>query len=91
MYIDRYEIVSYSRKWNNGKQNKKAEVTNYCDNTYHGMSGKKFLNLLEDLDNAITYGLFNNANEKEEYTIDKPRPIPDDYYIVEVKGIEKYE
>ena len=27
MYIDKYEIVSYSRKWNNGKQNKKAEIT----------------------------------------------------------------
>ena len=22
----------------------------------------------KDLDNAITYGLFNNVNEKEEYT-----------------------
>ena len=52
MYIDRYEIVSYSRKWNNAKQNKKAEVTNYCDNTYHGMEGKKFLQLLSDLDDA---------------------------------------
>ena len=52
MYIDRYEIVSYSRKWNNGKQNKKAEITNYCDNTYHGMEGKKFLQLLSDLDDA---------------------------------------
>ena len=48
MYIDRYEIVSYSRKWNNGKQNNKAEVTNYCDNTYRGMEGKKFLHLLSD-------------------------------------------
>tara|TARA_B110000444_G_C18769327_1_gene561673 strand:+ start:441 stop:680 length:240 start_codon:yes stop_codon:yes gene_type:complete len=57
MYIDRYEIVSYSRKWNNGKQNKKAEITNYCDNTYssysyHGIEGKKFLQLLSDLDDA---------------------------------------
>ena len=45
----------------------------------------------KDLDNAITYGLFNNANEKEEYTIDKPRPNPDEYYIIEVKGSEKIE
>ena len=45
----------------------------------------------KDLDNAITYGLFNNINEKEEYTIDKPRPNPDDYYIIEVKGTEKIE
>mgnify|MGYP003127065215 CR=1 FL=1 len=43
----------------------------------------------KDLDNAITYGLFNNANEKEEYTKDKPRPKSDDYYIVEVIGKEK--
>ena len=52
MYIDRYEIVSYSRKWNNGKQNKKAEITNYCDNTYNGIDGKTFLQLLSDLNVA---------------------------------------
>jgi len=27
-----------------------------------------------DLDNATTYGLFNNMNEKEEYTRNKPKP-----------------
>ena len=43
----------------------------------------------KDLDNAITYGLFNNTNEKEEYTIDNPRPNPNDFYIIEIKGTEK--
>ena len=43
----------------------------------------------KDLDNAITYGLFNNLNEKEKYTKNKPRPKPDDYYIVEVIRKEK--
>jgi len=52
MYIDKYEIVSWSRKWNNGKQNKKAEITKSCYNEDHGMSGKKFLQLLSDLDDA---------------------------------------
>ena len=52
MYIDRYKIVSWNRKWNNGKQNKKAEITNYCDNTYHGIDGKTFLQLLSDLNVA---------------------------------------
>jgi hypothetical protein len=44
MYIDRYEIVSYSRKWNNGKQNKKAEVTNYCDKLIMVWKVKSFYN-----------------------------------------------
>jgi hypothetical protein len=52
MYIDKYEIVSWSRKWNNGKQNKKAEITKSCYNEDHGMSGKKFLQLISDLDDA---------------------------------------
>ena len=52
MYIDKYEIFSWSRKWNNGKQNKKAEITKSCYNEDHGMSGKKFLQLLSDLDDA---------------------------------------
>ena len=74
MYIDKYEIVSWSRKWNNGKQNKKAEITNYCDNTYHGMEGKKFLQLLSDLDDAwhehegkdcVVHVSFENPKERE--------------------------
>jgi len=52
MYIDRYKIVSWNRKWNNGKQNKKAEITNHCDNTHHGIDGKTFLQLLSDLNVA---------------------------------------
>ena len=52
MYIDKYEIVSWSRKWNNGKQNKKAEITKSCYNEDLGMSGKKFLQLISDLDDA---------------------------------------
>ena len=28
----------------------------------------------EDIDNGITYGAFNNMNENEEYTKDKPKP-----------------
>ena len=75
MYIDRYEIVSYSRKWNNGKQNKKAEITNYCDNTYHGIDGKTFLQLLSDLNVAwhenehrdcVIHVSFEDPNEREK-------------------------
>ena len=30
----------------------------------------------EDIDNGITYGAFNNMNENEEYTKDKPKAAP---------------
>jgi hypothetical protein len=52
MYIDKYEIYSYGRKWKNGKQNKQSEVLNYCENSYHGTDGKTFLQLISDLDDA---------------------------------------
>ena len=34
MYIDKYEIYSYGRKYKNGKQKKQSEVLNYCENNY---------------------------------------------------------
>jgi hypothetical protein len=42
-----------------------------------------------DLDNATTYGLFNNMNEKEEYTRNKPKPKKNTYYKIEILGTEK--
>ena len=44
-----------------------------------------------DLDNATTYGLFNNMNEKEEYTRNKPKPKKNTYYKIEILGTEKYD
>ena len=44
-----------------------------------------------DLDNATTYGLFNNMNEKEEYTRNKPKPKKGTYYKIEILGTEKLE
>ena len=43
----------------------------------------------KDLDNATTYGYFNNMNEKEEYTKNKPKPSKGDYYKIEIFGISK--
>ena len=45
----------------------------------------------QDVDNARTYGYFNNANEKEEYTKEAPRPNAGEYYEIEVLGIAKFE
>ena len=45
----------------------------------------------EDIDNGITYGAFNNMNENEEYTKDKPKPNKGTYYIIECLGIEKFD
>jgi hypothetical protein len=44
----------------------------------------------EDVDNGITYGAFNNMNENEEYTKDKPRPNKGSYYLIKCIGIEKF-
>jgi len=45
----------------------------------------------EDIDNGITYGAFNNMNENEEYTKDKPRPNKGTYYLIQCLGIEKFD
>ncbi len=45
----------------------------------------------KDLDIATTYGLFNNMNEKEEYTRNKPKPNPEEYYEIEIFGIKKFK
>ena len=74
MYIDRYKIVSWNRKWNNGKQNKKAEITNYCHNNYHGIDAKTFLQLLSDLNvawhedehkNCVVHVSFEDPKERD--------------------------
>jgi len=44
----------------------------------------------EDISNGITYGAFNNMNENEEYTKDKPRPSKGTYYIIKCTGIETF-
>ncbi|BAQ88252.1 hypothetical protein [uncultured Mediterranean phage uvMED] len=44
----------------------------------------------EDIDNGITYGAFNNMNENEEYTKDKPKPKKGSYYLIQCVGIEKF-
>jgi len=44
----------------------------------------------EDLDNGITYGAFNNMNENEEYTKDKPRPNKGTYYLIKCVSIETF-
>jgi len=45
----------------------------------------------EDVDNGITYGAFNNMNENEEYTKDKPRPNKGTYYLIKCVGIETFD
>ena len=40
----------------------------------------------KDLDNAITYGLFNNANEKEELFLSRNRAAIIDKYEKETQG-----
>ena len=45
----------------------------------------------EDIDNGITYGAFNNMNENEEYTKDKPRPNKGTYYLIQCVGVEKFD
>tara|TARA_B100001564_G_C20196218_1_gene470650 strand:+ start:263 stop:466 length:204 start_codon:yes stop_codon:yes gene_type:complete len=45
----------------------------------------------EDIDNGITYGAFNNMNENEEYTKNKPRPNKGTYYLIQCVGVEKFD
>ena len=45
----------------------------------------------EDIDNGITYGAFNNMNENEKYTKDKPKPNKGTYYLIQCLGIEKFD
>ena len=44
----------------------------------------------EDVDNGITYGAFNNMNENEEYTKDKPRPNKGTYYLIKCVSVETF-
>ena len=44
----------------------------------------------EDIDNGITYGAFNNMNENEEYTKDKPKANKGTYYLIKCLGTEEF-
>ena len=51
VHIDKYKIYSYSKSWNNGKQAKKETVQQSLTSD-ECISGKQFLQLLSDLDDA---------------------------------------
>ena len=65
----------------NNKKNDKADLE----------AGDMIYIRKEDIDNGITYGAFNNMNENEEYTKDKPRPNKGTYYIIKCTGIEIFD
>ena len=44
----------------------------------------------KDIDNGVTYGAFNNMNENEEYTKDKPRPNKGTYYLIKCVSVETF-
>ena len=51
VHIDKYKIYSYGKSWNNGKQAKKETVQQSLTSD-ECISGKQFLQLLSDLDDA---------------------------------------
>ncbi len=51
VHIDKYKIYSYGKSWNNGKQAKKDTVQQSLTSD-ECISGKQFLQLLSDLDDA---------------------------------------
>lgn len=51
MYIDKYEIKSFSNEWKNGKQTKK-EVLNHNLKSDESIKGKQLIQLIDDLNEA---------------------------------------
>ena len=62
VHIDKYKIYSYGKSWNNGKQAKKDTVQQSLTSD-ECISGKQFLQLLSDLDDAFSvfrcHGIMN--------------------------------
>lgn len=74
------------------KKNKRKEKMHNNKINKDGFEKGDFIYIKkQDVDNAKTYGFFNNANEKEEYTEDGPKPNPGEYYEIEVFGIRKFK
>ena len=51
IHIDKYKIYSYGRAWKNGKEAKESTIQKILTSE-ECISGKQFLQLLSDLDDA---------------------------------------
>ena len=51
IHIDKYKIYSYGKSWNKGKEAKKESIQKLLTSE-ESISGKQFLQLLSDLDDA---------------------------------------
>ena len=60
VHIDSYKIFSYNTTWKNGKESKDTEIKHMLTSK-ECIQGKKFLSLLEELEDAWhnDYGGFN--------------------------------
>lgn len=67
MYIDSYKIWSYNKEWKNGKQAKISTIRRMLTSE-DSITGKEFLQLLSDLNDA--WHEYETKNVKVEVTFE---------------------